>query len=182
MTFHDPLDTPPEPENKPLHRSLGPAHTLYPSPPGYIALSFLQNIIHRFSLFTILMKILAAPFFVLSISLFATSFLHEMPLPLMLLTALPILACWYLDGFFLKMETIYRNFYNVRQPQERHTVGFFSSQPRGHLYDLNPYSQMNLQENHIAKFIFSKTLLIYYLTLLFPIFFNTMSYLLLHTL
>ena len=73
-----------------------------------------------------------------------------------------VLTCifWYLDGFFLKMETLYRWKYEwVIKKRICGNTGFF--------YDLNPYNKnMWLIENrktNIFIFVFSKTLIPLYI-------------------
>lgn len=81
-----------------------------------------------------------------------------------------MLTCifWYLDGFFLKMETLYRWKYEwVIQKRLFGNTEFF--------YDLNPYNKnMWLAEDrgtNIFRFIFSKTLIPLYIGgVLYPFF------------
>ena len=80
------------------------------------------------------------------------------------LLLLPILCFWYLDGFFLHTERLYRNLYKwvvANRPDNKN-----------YLYDLNTFKRedvrkdgaiTNLADEGVMSVIFSKTLIPFYI-------------------
>lgn len=76
----------------------------------------------------------------------------------LLLLIIPILAFWGLDGYFLRLERMYRKMYGWLLKSRIEEADF------NKLYDLNP-SRFQTEVASWIEVVFSKTLLSFYLTL-----------------
>ena len=70
---------------------------------------------------------------------------------------IPIIIFWFLDAYFLRLERLYRRLYNWIRENRLKTDKY--------LFDMN-YRRFENQEQSVLRIMFSKTLLLFYGSLL----------------
>lgn len=75
---------------------------------------------------------------------------------LMFITLLPVIVFWFLDGYFLYQERLYRGLYN----------DVIKKEPKDIDFSMGAYKYHNNQKNNKTSSIFSETLIAFYLPLL----------------
>ena len=118
-------------------------------------LEMLQNIISRMANNSFLLKGWTVT---LVVGLLAFANVKEMEPKFMILALLPTISFWILDGFFLHQEWLFRALYNYTATLDEDNIDFL----------MNPNS-FNTKERSWKNAIFSKTLRLFYLPILFVV-------------